>query len=80
MERTTIMLPHALKSKAHQTADRKHISFGELVRQSLEEKISESMQKGEEDVFFSDQVFYDGEIPTNLSTNGDDFLYEGTSI
>ena len=75
MHRTTVMLPTHLKSKAQQLAHHRGISFGELVRESLEAALESHGSEIREDLLFSDTAVYDGPAPSSLSTDHDDFLY-----
>lgn len=74
MERTTIMLPPELKTRAVRRARRKGISFGEYVREALTAELSREGGKGV-DSFLSDTAVYRGEAPSDLSARHDDYLY-----
>jgi len=71
MMRTAIMLPDHLKLKAEKLAASPSISLGELIRESLEEKLATK----NEDPFFSDTDFYIGQVESDLSKNHDKYLY-----
>ena len=75
MHRTTVMLPTDLKRKAQQLAHHRGISFGELVRESLEAALESHGGEIREDLLFSDMAVYGGPAPSSLSTDHDDFLY-----
>ncbi len=75
MHRTTVMLPTDLKRKAQQLAHHRGISFGELVRESLEAALASHGGEIREDLLFSDTAVYGGPAPSSLSTDHDDFLY-----
>lgn len=77
MHRTTIMLPSRLKNRAQALASRRGISIGELIRESLEEKLhlSKSESKAEEP-FFKDTNFFDGDVPIDISEMHDRYLYD----
>jgi hypothetical protein len=75
MDRTTIMLPDTLKARATKLAHEHGISFAELVRLSLESKLS-SLEKGERDQLFSDRHYSNKAIPANTSVEHDKYLYE----
>jgi hypothetical protein len=73
MQRTTIMLPYDLKTKATRFAASHELTLGGLIRQALKEvclRKSASM-----DVFFADKDFYQGDTPGDLSSNHDNYLY-----
>jgi hypothetical protein len=76
-ERTTIVLPPALKKKAMARARTEGISFGEFVRQSLRDKLTrpQGKRKGK-DPFWSDVAVYDGPVPADVSVNHDKYLYD----
>ena len=74
MERTTIMLPHDLKTKASQFAGKKGISLGQLIRDSLNQSINAD-NNVEKDPIFMDEIVFEGEVPIDLSENHDDYLY-----
>ncbi len=76
MHRTTIMLPSSLKSRAQQFASKKGISVGELIRESLEQTLLQAKSQKKSDPFFSDLHFFDGDIPTDISANHDEYLYD----
>lgn len=76
MNRTTIMLPEGLKNKAQMLAIMKGISLGELVREALEQRLSRSKALKARDPFFDDDNFYKGKLPSDLSTNHDEYLYK----
>lgn len=74
MHRTTIMLPSSLKNRAHVFASKLGISIGELIRESLEEKLHQAKTAKKSDPFFDDLNFFDGEIPADLSAKHDEYL------
>ncbi len=74
MNRTTIMLPEALKTKAMRVAVRRGISLGELIREGLVQACAES-PSAKRDALFADTHVFAGEAPANLSVNHDDELY-----
>lgn len=74
--RTTVLLPPALKSRAVRAAADKDMSFGELVRIALETYLMKKQTlMGVQDSFFDDQLFYEGKVPTDVAKNHDDYLY-----
>jgi len=74
MERTTIMLPSDLKEKAFFKASELKISFGELVRKSLEDFISQEKLR-KIDIFLDDDNIYIEPIETDLAKNHDKYIY-----
>jgi len=76
MNRTTIMLPEHLKNKAQKLAVMKGVSLGELIREALEQRLTRSKALKARDPFFDDKEFYGGKIPSDLSTNHDEYLYK----
>ena len=78
MKRTTIMLPDELKIRAIHRANRKGISLGGFIRESLETALDTyngNSPENDVDPFFTDVAVYDGETPSDLSENHDDYLY-----
>jgi hypothetical protein len=76
LNRTTVLLPHALKSRAVKAAADKEMSFGELVRIALEVYLTKKQTvTGVKDTFFDDQLFYEGKVPVDIAKNHDDYLY-----
>jgi hypothetical protein len=67
------MLPPNLKNRAQLYASKKGISIGEMIRQALEEKLSQNQKT---DPFFMDTSFFEGNIPKDLSFNHDEYLYD----
>ena len=76
MKRTTVMLPAELKARAKRTARERGISFGELLRQSLEAAV-EAPSAEYADPAFGDAAVYEGETPGDLSGDHDSYLYGG---
>ena len=74
MHRTTILLPYDLKNKVHAFASKRGISVGELIRESLEEKLHQAKKKQKSDPFFDDLNFFIGDIPTDLAAKHDEYL------
>ncbi len=74
MHRTTIMLPAQLKLKAVRQAQRLGISFGELVRFSLE-KILKNSKALSDDPLFNDRAVFSGKIPKDVARHHDKYLY-----
>lgn len=72
MTRTAIMIPQNLKLRAEEYATHNNISFAEVIRESLAEKLD----KNARDPFFDDTEFYSGKTSTDLSINHDKYLYD----
>ncbi len=75
MKRTTVMLPLDLKDKVNRYLHKAHLSFGEFVRQLLEERMKNAEGKSPHDSFFGDQAIYTAAAPSDLAKNHDDYLY-----
>ena len=76
MLRTTIMLPESLKMKAQHLALKKGVSLGELIRESLEQRIETSKSLKKYDPFFDDVDTFKVEKTKDLAKNHDRYLYE----
>jgi len=80
MERTTVMLPAELKDKTMRMARQLGISFGEMVRTTLEQAVSRGAggrrRDRSKDPLLSDCAVFQGEGPTDLSVNHDKYLYD----
>ena len=77
MQRTTIMLPAELKSRALGCARERGISLGELLRESLERQLETPIgERRALDPLFSDNAVYEGDAPLDLSEHHDRYLYE----
>lgn len=74
MKRTTVMLPPDLKHRAEYLAREEGISLAELVREALEARLAQGLQR---DPFFSDHNVFGGtDIPEDLAENHDKYLYD----
>ncbi|MDL5053047.1 hypothetical protein QQ056_05710 [Oscillatoria laete-virens NRMC-F 0139] len=85
MTRTTIVIPDELKTQAFDYSRRKGMTFGEFVRQAIEEKMHDE-KSGDQNIHqkkarqvrklldFAAPV-YSG--PPDLTANLDDYLYGG---
>jgi hypothetical protein len=76
MRRTSIMLPLNLKNRARLFASKRGISLGELIRESLEDKLNIDKNIQKSDSFFEDNHFYHGDVPKDLSAKHDEYLNE----
>jgi hypothetical protein len=80
MERTTIMLPPELKSKAIRYSEHKGISLGQLIREALEHEINQQGNAEQSlDPLYADKVVFKGEAPHDLSMNHDAYLDQDQS-
>ena len=78
MNRTTIMLPHALKVQVMRQARKKGISMGQFIRDAIAAAITrqdELESQGADPLLTDDEVF-SGSVPEDLSIHHDKFLYE----
>lgn len=76
LNRTTVLLPPALKSRAVRAAAEKEVSFGELVRIALElYLVKKPTLRGVQDSFLDDHLFYEGKVPADIAKNHDEYLY-----
>lgn len=75
MHRTTIMLPGDLKARAARCAERRGVSLGEFIRESLVAATDETAGDATTDPFLDDGIVFDGPAPKDLSRHHDDYLY-----
>ncbi len=75
MIRTTILLPLDLKKKVESKAKERGISLGEFIRLSLQDSITSKKNQIEKDPFFSDTLFFESNVPSDISLNHDEYLY-----
>jgi len=77
MQRTTVVIPPRLKQRATTRARTEGISFGEFVRRALERAVAEnSTRRGRQrDPFLDDRVLFTGDMPEDLSSRHDFYLY-----
>lgn len=75
MNRTTIMLPEKLKSRAAEEASNRGVSLGELIRKALQELLTDPLDF-EGDSFFADTARFTGDAPTDLAADHDRYLYD----
>ncbi len=76
MDRTTIMLPPELKTRASNQAKKMGISLGRYIREALQKSLD--MENGPEpndDSFFLDDAVFNGTTPDDLITDHDGYLY-----
>ena len=77
MTRTTVVFPPDLKKRAQRKAKELGISFGALVRESLDMRLRSAVPNGKKkrDPLFADEEVYRGPVPSDLSERVDDYLY-----
>ena len=76
MQRTTLMLPSDLKTRAQRRAKEMGISLGQLIRQALESQLTESRaDRRTADPLFADSRVFSGEAPADLAADHDRYLY-----
>jgi hypothetical protein len=76
MERTTIMLPSELRSRALRRARRLGVSLAQFVRMSLNGELErEGPIPGKKDSLFDDDEVYEGPYPAEPLKSIDDELY-----
>lgn len=77
MHRTTVLIPEDLKVAAQRYARRHGKSLGDLIRESLRQRLQqESAASRAEDPLFADRAVYEGEAPSDLAARHDDYLYD----
>ena len=74
MRRTSILLPQSLRNRADRHARRLGISFGELVRRSLDTMLNDFEGPAGRDSFFADDAVHTGEVPSGASIHHDEHL------
>lgn len=80
MQRTTVMLPLKLKSRAQRRAKERKLSLSDLVQESLETALeSAGAEQRASDPLFADEEIFIGEAPADLSRHHDRYLYEDHS-
>jgi len=76
-KRTTVVFPAGLKKRAVAEARHQRISFGELLRRSLEQTLSQPRKRPKgRDPLWDNVPVYDGPVPADLSSNHDKYLYD----
>jgi hypothetical protein len=76
MHRTTVMLPEALKRAAQAHASQRGISLGELLRESLEQRLKQQPPDRSRDPLFLDRAVHADTGPTDTAEHHDDYLYD----
>jgi len=76
MDRTTIMLPPELKTKASNQAKKMKISLGQYIREALKKSLEmENRLEAEDDSLFLDNAVFNGTTPEDLASDHDRYLY-----
>ena len=79
MRRTTIMLPADLRRRAFRRAKEQGVSFGVVVRASLDAALPALEWAGGDDPLFADGAVWRGRTPRTLGRDHDRFLYDSGS-
>lgn len=75
MQRTTIMLPNDLRSRAQRRARELGMSLGQFIRESLAARLGRGGNQAEDPLFADDAVFA-GQVAGDLARNHDHYLYD----
>ena len=76
MDRTTIMLPPELKTRASIQAKKMRISLGQYIREALQKSLDmENRSEVEDDPLFLDNAVFDSITPEDLASDHDRYLY-----
>jgi len=76
MDRTTIMLPPELKTRASNQAKKMRISLGQYIREALQKSLDmENRPEANNDSFFLDNAVFNGATPEDLASDHDGYLY-----
>ena len=76
MDRTTIMLPPELKTRASNQAKKMRISLGQYIREALKKSLDiENRREADDDSLFLDNAVFAGTTPEDLASNHDGYLY-----
>lgn len=76
MKRTTVMLPADLRRRAFRRAKEQGVSFGVVVRDSLDAALPALEGIGSDDPLFADGAVWCGRAPHALAREHDRFLYD----
>jgi hypothetical protein len=69
------MIPDDLKIRAASRANSEGISLGEFIRVSLEKALRFGDDEYPDDPFLADNSVYEGETPSDMAQNHDNYLY-----
>jgi hypothetical protein len=75
MDRTTIMLPEALKRRVEEKATQMHISLGEFLRRAAEDFLDKENRRWVDDPLVTGSYVIDSPAPSFVSENVDHYLY-----
>lgn len=75
MQRTTLLIPLALKRRAEQRARALGVSFGQLLRNALEAALQDAKTGHAIDPLFEDDTVFRDSTPTDLAVEHDRYLY-----
>jgi hypothetical protein len=76
MDRTTIMLPPELKTRAANQAKKMRISLGQYIREVLKKSLDvENRAEPDDDSLFLDDAIFGGTTPEDLAVEHDKYLY-----
>ncbi len=76
MDRTTIMLPPELKTRAANQAKKMRISLGQYIREALTKSLEmDSRREAGDDSLFLDNAVFNGVVPKDVTANHDRYLY-----
>jgi hypothetical protein len=76
MKRTTVMLPADLRRRAFRRAKEQGVSFGVVVRDSLDAALPALEEVSGDDSLFKDGAVWVGRAPRDLAREHDRFLYD----
>lgn len=76
MKRTTVMLPADLRRRAFRRAKEQGVSFGVVVRDSLDAALPALERTDGDDSLFADGAVWRGPVPRALAREHDRFLYD----
>lgn len=79
MKRTTVMLPADLRRRAFRRAKDQGVSFGVVVRESLDSALPALEGTGGNDPLFLDAAVWRGRVPRAFAREHDRFLYDSES-
>ncbi|MFI5197183.1 MAG: hypothetical protein ACHQJD_01065 [Thermoanaerobaculia bacterium] len=75
LRRTTVMLSADLRRRAFRRAKEQGVSFGVVVRESLDAALPALERTGDDDPLFADDAVWSGRVPHALAREHDRFLY-----
>jgi hypothetical protein len=76
MDRTTIMLPSELKTRASNQAKKMRISLGQYIREALKKSLKmEYRPEADDDSLFLDNAVFTGTTPEDLASDHDRYLW-----